>query len=188
MTALKQLAKLRRYDGNNVENYLTTQMRQNYKAIEAAFDLLSSCSTRSYLRENIVLYPNNSSVKVPLNSVSFDTNSSYDLNTNAYVCKKSGAYSVSACIRLAGTNILANIYAIAIYKNGSLCSIGNLNNFTAVTGQSLVHTDLIPLVVGDNLELQLIGVGNNSVNGVSLITGEPVGSSTYFCVSWLGNI
>ena len=187
MSSLKLLSRLRKYNDGDVEAYLKTQMRQNLKAIENALDSVQSCATRIYLSENLTVYPNNSSEKINFDRINYDSNLAFNLSLKRYECKKSGIYNASALTLVQGTNVLANIYSINMRKNGTFYSNGTYKKFTVTTSESLSYSDTVDLVIGDYVEFYVYGLGDNSVNGITLQAGDN-GSNTYASINWICDI
>lgn len=123
--------------------------------------------------------PNNTYVKINIDTTSFDTHAAFSVANNRYVAQVPGIYRVSGSIYLVGTNVLNNLYQGNIYKNGSLYAAG-VGHYPAATGpHSLIVSDLVQLNAGDYVELYLYGAGNNSS---STLTVSGVSSNTYLSV------
>lgn len=119
--------------------------------------------------------PNNSQVKVLINGLgpnNLDTVAGWDFINNRYVVKTSGSYRINAGIELAGTNVLAQTYAGRIVVNGTTSYSFDIVTPAAVTPFALTGSVTINLVAGDYVELFLFGLGNNSVNTLTIQNGN----------------
>lgn len=130
--------------------------------------------------------PNASAIKINIDSTAssgggYDTNGAWA--SNKYTVQVPGKYSVNIMIAVLGTNVLANGYQAAIYKNGSIFAYGE----TAVVKSAAdyltrgVSTSL-DLIAGDYIEAYLFGAGNNSV---STLTADGIagGNATYIDIT-----
>jgi len=124
--------------------------------------------------------PNDSFVKITFNTSVIDTATGIDTTNNRYVVQSghNGNYIFSSTIFIAGTNVLANKYGLALYKNGSFaCYLGSYvfssagNSFT-IGGSSVI----VAAVATDYFEVFFYGAGNNS--GSTLSTGAT--TTTFF--------
>jgi len=124
--------------------------------------------------------PNNSYVKVNIDTVSKDTNGLFDTANSKYVVGISGWYTISANVFIAGTNVLNNLYVPSIYKNGSQLSIGQGSYPLANNSIPLNIVDTVYLNAGDYIEIYVYGAGNNSVNTLTISSGA---NNTYFSIA-----
>jgi len=111
--------------------------------------------------------------KVTFETESFDSGGSFDITTNnRYVAPVNGFYWLSSTVQMA-TN--ANVYAIYMYKNGSVVKQGNRISTGAVaTNNGFVVGDLLQLAAGDYIEVFMF---NNSGSGTAITVGA---DNTYF--------
>lgn len=122
--------------------------------------------------------PNASAVQVQFNSVAasgasgFDTLNGFDTGTYTYTCKVPGYYRVSSQYSNANpTNVLNNRYFLQIMVGG--VERIRSNDFTpaAATTFSVQASGNLKLSAGDTITVYLFGVGNNSVNTLSMDGG-----------------
>lgn len=115
--------------------------------------------------------PNNSAVKVTFNTANDDTVGGFDTVNSRYVVKVPGKYRLSGSVYTSGTNVLANTYYTVLYVNGA--AVKNGPPITASAGNPTGGSvDWIgQLAAGNYVELFLFGVGNNSVNTLSVFGG-----------------
>lgn len=114
--------------------------------------------------------PNNSAVKIALNTVGVDTHGAVDTTNNRYTVPVSGQYNFSAGAGVSSTNVLNNSYFLQLYKNG--VSLENLDFITASTGVqfTLKGSTTVTANAGDYFEIFLFGAGNNSSSTLSIST------------------
>lgn len=127
------------------------------------------------------LAPNNSFVKVVLNSASVDTVAGFDSVNNRYTVRETGYYNLSGLVTIQGTNVTNTFHTVAIYRNGSVLVRGAAQ--VPPAGQSFalpVSADGIFLTAGDFLELFIYSAGNNSVNN---LTAFGANSETFLTVT-----
>lgn len=129
-----------------------------------SFAATESVNARAVLSGNQSgINPNNSDVKINLNSISYDSHVTFNTSTYRYNCPASGLYSVDSRVYLGTTNVLANIYSIKIYKNGSLAVTSPFYiPASAGTYLDMAYTDKVKCLSGEYLELYIYGGGNNS--------------------------
>jgi len=176
--------------GNNSINTLTVSSGGSstyFSGFKIASDQASAGSSvvacRAKLSSNQTgINTNNTLVKINLNQVTTDTSGAFNTSTNRYVIPESGFYSFSGVVGLASTNVLANGYLSAVYKNGSPLQYGTLVNgivalslYAEVNGQDYFNK-------GDFLELYFYGRGNNSASTLTASATE-----TFFSVSKLSS-
>lgn len=106
--------------------------------------------------------PNNTAVKMTLDTASFDSHGGFDFANSRYVVKVPGPLDIRGTINIVGTNILNNVYQPWVYKNGSLFKIGQSIVANAGSSLGLVVTTSDNAKIGDYYELFLYGQGNNS--------------------------
>lgn len=131
--------------------------------------------------------PNNSPVKITLNSVAspgFDSHAAFDTTNNRYIIQTAGKYAVNASIWSQATNVLNNRYILMIYKNGSENIRGQDYVPPAATAFGIVGSGIINCVSGDYIELYLYGVGNNSA---STLTISGSAAETAIHITRIGN-
>jgi|GEM_PF-1951714 len=111
---------------------------------------------------------NNSSVKLTqYSNILYDTAGGFDTTNNQYVIPDSGKYHFSAHVRILGTNVLNNLYGLTITQNSSVVVRGGAIYPTAGAEFYVSIAGDVDCVKGDIIELQLIGLGNNSVSTIS---------------------
>jgi hypothetical protein len=118
------------------------------------------------------LDPNNSAVKIPLDSVSNDTHGGFDAANNRYVIKIQGYYGLCTQFGLDTSNQTNSYYFICVHKNGVEINRSSYHISAApvyFTCQTLISGVLCN--VGDYFEIFIYGVGDNSTNKVSLLAG-----------------
>lgn len=118
--------------------------------------------------------PNNSRVKVALNSVSKDSHSLFDTTNNRYVVGVQGDYTIATYIEFDSTNVLNNRYILQIahtnaggttYYNADYI-VPAASSFFSLKGCFLA-TDA---KAGDYFEIYVFGVGNNSASTLTIAT------------------
>lgn len=120
------------------------------------------------------LAPNNSTVQVTFNTVTFDKTGSFNTTNGSYVVPVSGTYNISAALYIGGTNTLVNSYGVNILKGATFGAATQVitgplyNNPTAGNAVTPSASGKIDLVAGDILWLGLFGTGNNSASTLSL--------------------
>lgn len=127
------------------------------------------------------LAPNNSAVKVSLDSKTlanghgYDTTNSFDIATNyRFDVPETGYYDVKAKIALASTNILNNNYQAVLYVNGVASAYGPYTRPAASNPVELGVSAVFYLTAGQYVELYVFGSGNNSVSNITASTGSSV--------------
>jgi hypothetical protein len=124
--------------------------------------------------------PNASGVKInidsvtPLSGMGGDTHGGFDTVNKRYVVKVPGDYWVSARADFGGTNVLNDRYILFVAKNGTLVFRGTELTPAAANVVALTGSAKISLVAGDYLEVFITGVGNNSVNTLTINSGPAV--------------
>jgi len=126
--------------------------------------------------------PNNTSVKINFNAVRNDTIGAFSTGAFRYNFLTSGWYDFSTTIYLLGSNVLANIYRLHIYKNGSLFFVGDQTTPTAGAPFNLTASTKRFFNAGDYLEVYLYGAGNNSVSTLSVYE-DGTGAWSYFNIN-----
>lgn len=119
--------------------------------------------------------PNNSAVKLTINTVTKDVTNTFDTANSKYVIAVPGWYRINAVTFIAATNVLNNIYYGSIYKNGSGALYGGYATRPVSSAFNLQVEGLLYLSAGDYLEFYLIGNGNNSASTIGTTSG-----GTYF--------
>ena len=124
------------------------------------------------------LDPNASWKQIPFDAVLHDSHLSFNTTTFRYICPVSGTYSFNSGIDIASTNVLANIYAIGLYKNGSLVETAELSTKIVTTRFKAIGAfSPQKSIAGDYFEIFLYGAGNNGTNKLTITEGVEV---TYF--------
>lgn len=142
-------------------------------------------AARAYAAADITgVNPNNSYVKINLDSRDFDSHSFFDTSAKRFNIPVAGTYRISYNLLFNGTNILNNTYAAAIYKNNALVSnVCRAYGSTAGQAIALSGSVTLKLNVGDYIEPYVYGAGNNSV---STLTASGDARYTTMCVERLG--
>jgi hypothetical protein len=125
---------------------------------------------RAYRNTDQSVNTNGNSVKVQFSHVEIDTTNSFDVSNNRWICPSAGYYRINANLRLSGSNVLNNFYAVAIRINNSVRSEGISTPF-AGSRQDLICNDVFYLKAGDVVEILVFGAGNNSSNAYFLEGG-----------------
>lgn len=120
--------------------------------------------------------PNNSSVKILLNSLQAgvsDSGAGWDLANSRYIAPRAGKYWLSGSILLASTNVLNNTYQARAVINGSTNinlgqSLPAASTTFAVGGSGTMYD----LAVGDTVELSLFGTGDNSASTLTVTQNQ----------------
>lgn len=126
--------------------------------------------------------PNNTSVKINFNAVRNDTIGAFSTGAFRYNFLASGWYDFSTTIYLLGSNVLANIYRLHVYKNGSLFFVGDQITPTAGAPFNLTASTKRFFNAGDYLEVYLYGAGNNSASTLSVYE-DGTGAWSYFNIN-----
>lgn len=94
--------------------------------------------------------------KIPLDTVTFDTGSNFDVTTNhRYNVTSNGIYFITANYHVNAEN-QPQQFNCCVYKNGSLFGTGDIITIDTPTASDpfgLNYVDLVNLVAGDYLEL-----------------------------------
>ena len=129
--------------------------------------------------------PNNTSVKINIDTVTRDTHGSFSTANNRYVIPVSGTYIFTGNIGVVSTNVLASPYSCAFAKNGSVYIFSNRTTPPANQQFGISCTsDAQFYVAGDFVELFLYGSGNNSA---STLTAIGASTDTWFSGYRVGN-
>lgn len=126
---------------------------------------------------------NGSAVKLTFDTKEFDSHGAFDTTNSRFISNISGTFLLNANAGMAGTNVLANTYYLAFYKNGSLYQTGQGTVAAAGTSMYLTASTSIRLVAGDYVEVFLFGAGNNSVSTLSTQGGS---TTTTFSITRAG--
>ena len=161
-------------NSSNISFYFSIPILGWSSNVQMSNDTSSSVvAARGYRSASLTnLAPNGSSVKVSLDATDGDTNGAWDASNGRYVIPVSGWYKIGACVTLASTNVLANLYQCAFAKNGSVVSYGQQYSASSSTSFRVKQDYLLQLVEGDYIELYLYGAGNNSASQLSATTGS----------------
>jgi hypothetical protein len=132
---------------------------------------------KAYAAANLTgVNPNNTYVKVAIDTASTDRTGMFDTTNKRFNISVTGQYDVSSSILIASTNVLANNYQLAVYKNGSVNSTLDSRTPVVTTAFGLSGSTLIDCSAGDYLEIYLYGAGNNSASTLTA-TGTTSGST-----------
>lgn len=143
-----------------------------------------SVNATAYLSANQTgVNTNNTHVKINFDTREFDSHAAWDTTNKKYVAPISGVYSISLGVVISSTNVLANIYAAEIWKNGVLSQDFY---YTAVvtTEFDVLAERKMKLLAGDVIEIYFWGAGNNSSS--TLTAGGGTGNS-YVSIARIGN-
>jgi hypothetical protein len=125
---------------------------------------------RAYRNTDQSVNTNASSVKVQFSHVEIDTTNSFDVSNNRWICPSAGYYRINANLRLSGSNVLNNFYAVRIVINNTVRSEGLATPFAGLR-QDLICNDVFYLNAGDLVEIHVFGFGDNSSNAYFLEGG-----------------
>jgi hypothetical protein len=125
---------------------------------------------RAYRNTDQSVNTNASSVKVQFSHVEIDTTNSFDVSNNRWICPSAGYYRINANLRLFGSNVLNNFYAVRIVINNTVRSEGLSTPFAGLR-QDLICNDVFYLNAGDLVEIHVFGFGDNSSNAYFLEGG-----------------
>ena len=123
----------------------------------------------------------NGYTKINLATESFDTNANFTGST--FTPTKAGKYSVTGIVQISSANLVAtNLYFTAIYKNGSLYSVGSIGvALTAQSAYTSTATDIIDMNgSSDTLEMYFY-----NGNAATTLATANAATSTYFAASWV---
>jgi hypothetical protein len=123
--------------------------------------------------------PQNTFVKVPLDTVDFDPSGCINLANGRYVCPVAGIYDVAATLssRMSGTGQYT-LFTVAIYKNGVQISQNTAEpSLQSWGGASL--SDKVQCIAGDYLELWMYNAQASAALSVD-------STANYLAVSRLG--
>ncbi len=127
---------------------------------------------RVYAAANLTgVNPNNSSVKIALDTKDFDSHGAFDTSTKRFTAPVSGTYDIDANLFMQSTNVLANNYICGVYKNGTIASWVALETPDATTQFGLCGSVKLKLNAGDYIEVYLFGTGNNSASTITVTGG-----------------
>lgn len=116
--------------------------------------------------------PNNSSVKVQVNTVLSDSTGAWDTTLKRYIVNSAGKYRFDATISLNSANITNNYYNARIFINGTDMGApgsGGLTPAASFIGSN-ISTGSINLKSGDYVELFLFSGANHSVSTIIVDT------------------
>jgi hypothetical protein len=125
---------------------------------------------RAYRNTDQSVNTNANAVKVQFSHVEIDTTNSFDVSNNRWICPSAGYYRINANLRLSGSNVLNNFYAVGILINNVIRSQGLATPFAGLR-QDLICNDVFYLKAGDVVEINVYGAGNNSSNAYFLEGG-----------------
>ena len=121
------------------------------------------------------LAPNNTNVKIAFETVLKDSHLAFNTTDNRFIAPVSGWYKFNTGVLFASTNVLANTYALRLYKNNARVEILSQNKQAATTAFSIT-AESSPhfLVAGDYIEVFLYGAGDNSTNNIAISEGVDI--------------
>jgi hypothetical protein len=136
-------------------------------------------STYAYRTANQTgINTNNSAVKILLNTTDassagrgYDTAAQFESANNRIIIRAAGKYDIKGQISTLGANVLANAYYAQVFVNGSFILRGQYVFPTSGQEFSISVGSTLDLNAGDYVELFLFGVGNNSVNTITVTSG-----------------
>jgi hypothetical protein len=101
----------------------------------------------------------------------------YDTANSRFVNEgPSGYFEFSASLNIESTNVLVNRYGVRIVNSGSSTIFGPLIVPPSAANQIFTASGQMFVANGQNVEVQLFGSGNNSINTLTLISG----TASYF--------
>jgi hypothetical protein len=156
-------------------NYFTARFKVPILGWSSSVVMSSDAATnvvaaRIYKATNqTAIGPNGSGVKLTFDTASYDKQGAWA--SNKYTVQVSGVYDIQANLVFLGTNVLANGYFAIIYKNGNIYSYGAPYYPAVSTIFGIAAFDSLDLVAGDYIEIGIYGIGNNSVNTLTLDGG-----------------
>ena len=124
------------------------------------------------------LDPNSSYKQIPFDAVSLDTHSAFNTTTFRYVCPVAGKYVFNASVDIAATNVIADMYQMLLYKNGSSVEISGTDD--QATGKRFQRVGAFSpqnSIAGDYYEIFFFGNSNNGTNKLTLGNSSTL---TYF--------
>lgn len=150
-------------DYSNLQLSSTTQNRQIFTRISSSGGNLA---------------PNSSYVKVPYDTIEIDKTNVFNTTLDRWDIEEDGTYRLKALLDFNSTNVLNNVYQLAIYINGSYSKNLSETKTPAATSRFGLDGEWSgDLERGDYIETYLYGGGNNSSNQLSAF-----GASSSFAV------
>src|SRR3990167_1369740 len=133
-------------------------------------------SVKAYRSGNQTISSGGTPLRVQFNAEAFDQAGEFDTSTAAFLTRRAGIYFVHAAVRL-DVSVDTSLYAIYIYKNGSVYSVKRVTGSTTA-GITIDITDTLSLAIGDRLHIEF-QAGEPSRD---LLSGE---GATYFIINKL---
>lgn len=112
----------------------------------------------------------NTSVAIPFNTVTFDTDAAYNTTTGTFTAKVAGYYRVTAFIT--HINATTNSIILGILKSGSLLASATRQTETAATSianKTVSTTAIVDMQIGDTIQIrnqttiQIVAYGNVTI-------------------------
>ena len=118
------------------------------------------------------LAPNNSYVKVNIDTTEFDSLGGANTSSNRYDVKEAGYYDIIGQVSIAASNVTTSAYFAAIYKNGVLIKNGSSNYQSSATqAMRLGVSTKVSCIAGDYIELYFFAQANHSASNLTVSTG-----------------
>jgi len=158
---------------------------------------IPACSAHRNSVNQTGVNPNNSTVLIAFNNVStvskvgYDNYTAFNTTDSYFQAPKAGAYNVSAKLSFLGTNVLASSYnSIVIvsttdFASGTQVAAGTSVTAALTTAFSLTVNVDLSLASGDRVFMGLFGLGNNSINTITML-GLP--SLSWMNVKFISNM
>jgi hypothetical protein len=114
--------------------------------------------------------PNNTKVKIAIDTITNDTHNAFSTANNNYVIPVAGYYVFTGCAAVGSTNVLASLYRMEIYKNAATLYDGTTYQVTASQAfNACITTPPILLAANDTIDLRILGTGNNSASTLTVV-------------------
>ncbi len=150
---------------------------------------------RAYLSSDTSI-SKNTWTKIPFNVENFDSGNEFDNSSNyRFTAVSSGYYQVNARTEITTMYQSSKSYVtIAIYKNGSMYSQGNINQIYSIVDEIKIDTrdnnapnvsDIVFLSAGQYIEIWSYYCANGGNNAT--LEGDADGSKTYFSIHKLSD-
>jgi hypothetical protein len=101
-----------------------------------------------------------SAVKIPFDSVEFDTNTEFDISTNTFTAKQDGIYSIKVQIKSDAAVGATTNFGVATLKNGVVFSQNSFANISVaginVSPPIRSLDTLVQLITGDTINFNII--------------------------------
>jgi hypothetical protein len=122
---------------------------------------------------NQTIATNNTTVQIQINSLAstyaFDSHGAFNTSTYNYVAPLPGYYRVTGTLNVQGGNVLSTQYTAIIRVDGTDALQSSYSYPPAGTPFNLVVSGIVKLNAGQTVGLWFYGLGNNSVNTLTLL-------------------